>query len=105
MPCRRADMPVVPECPEGEVGDFDSNEGCDKFIHCTNGVKAGPFSCGALHFNPLTRSCDRAENLDPPCEGGLENLPLQHVPLAPILKPVEQHSFRERLFTKLHLSH
>lgn len=56
-------------CPPGLTGDYNSNLGCDMFIRCINGVQNGPFSCGLLHFNQLTRSCDLPLNISPPCEG------------------------------------
>lgn len=61
----------LPSCrtPSGDpiTGDVNFPRSCAEFVQCVNGVQRGSFSCGSLHFNPRTGTCDWPINLQPRC--------------------------------------
>jgi len=93
-----------PDGAPGWIGDVDNPVACDQFMTCTaTGLdpETEGNSCGALHFNPATASCDLPENLVPPCT--TESPAIKKgtkIETAPVIK---QKSFRDRIMGKLHL--
>lgn len=107
--CRAAGDGVVGgECATVGTGDIEdtANPGCGNFIRCIEGLNQGSFTCPTdTHFNPAIGACDLPANRVPLCTLTTSATHNHYVKLAPVAKPVQVSSFRERLMTKLHLNH